>query len=315
MLKSRFFPPIWMVLTILCLWPLSGQAAEILVLRSSPLKPYDEAIAGFNRAIAGLAAPPGLKTIAPYSLHQLDIAGPDPVNSAAEKIADLHPDLVVAVGGEALAAVQDLKCPIVYLLVANPDAIGGPRPNITGLKMTPGPRPQLTAIKSAFPTVKRIGLLFNPATSTDFVSLAEGAAQGLALSLVKIPASSDREAILLMDDLSAELDAIWLRPDPALISPTLLKALALVSLERRIPLLAFAPKYLEFGAAMAIYSSPEQLGRQAADLVKRLLSDPSAGATKPEDGREVTVLANERIIQKLGLTFKPLTTPEGQEAP
>jgi putative ABC transport system substrate-binding protein len=118
-----------------------------------------------------------------------------------------------------------------------------------------------------------------------------------------------------MNGLSAELDAIWLRPDPALISPTLLQALALVSLEKRIPLLAFAPKYLEYGAAMAIYSSPEQLGQQAADLVKRLLRDPSAEATLPEDGREVTVLTNERIIQNLGLTFKPLTTHEGQEAP
>jgi len=290
-------------------------AQGVMIVQSSSVDAYQKAVSGFEQAFARSTSLPGISSIQPTQTIVLDPAGKDAVSVVAKSYQTLLPEVVVAVGNGALEAVKDLNGPIVYLLVANPEAIAQQRTNITGIKMTPGPLPQLARLQAALPSARKIAVLFDPATSADFVSLAQAAAGALDLTLVKAPAKDDREAILLIGGLAGQIDAIWLLPEPALISPALLNALALLSLEKHIPLIAFAPKYLELGAALAIFSSPEQLGMQAADLVKRLMSAPAGEAVRPEYGREAAVLANERIIQKLGLIFKRTSPPEGREAP
>lgn len=286
-------------------------AQGVMIVQSSSAEAYQNAVSAFNQELTSTISLPGIASVQPAQTFVLDPAVEDPESVVDRNYHFLRPEVVVAVGNQALEAVKDLNCPIVYLLVANPDPIVQQRPNITGITMMPGPLPQLAAIKAAFPTVRRIGILFDPSTSSDFVTLARKAAGTLDLSLVQAPASADREAILLISSLVSQIDAIWLMPEPSLISQTLLKGLALVSLEKRIPMIAFAPKYLEFGAAMAIFASPEQLGRQAAELAKQLLSAPSRKAIKPEYGRTTTVQTNDRIIQTLDIIFNQISPSEG----
>lgn len=290
-------------------------AQGVMIVQSSSVEAYQKAVSGFDLAFARFTSLPGVASIQPAQTIVLDPAANDAVPVVTRHYQALRPQVVVAIGNGALEAVKDLKCPIVYLLVANPDAIAGQRKNITGIKMTPGPLPQLAHLKAALPAVQKIAILFDPASNADFASRAQAAAVSLDLALVTAPASDDLEAIRQIGGLAGQIDAIWLLPEPSLISPALLNAVALLSLEKHIPLIAFAPKYLELGAAMAIFSSPEQLGMQAADLVKRFMSAPAGEAVAPEYGKMVTVLPNERIIQKLGLIFKRTSPPEGREAP
>jgi len=287
-------------------------AQGVMIVQSSSIEAYQEAVSGFNQAFAGSTSLPGIASIQPSQSIVLDPAAQDAAAVVGLQYKALLPEVVVAIGNGALEAVKDLNCPIVYLLVANPEAIVPPRPNITGIKMMPAPLAQLTAIKAALPAIRKIGIIFNPSTSVDFFILAKAAADSLNLLLIKSPASDDRDAILQIGELAGQLDAIWLLPEPTLVSPNLLKALPLLSLEKQIPLIAFAPKYLETGAAMAVFSSPEQQGAQAADLVRRLLSAQPRDALLPEYGKEVTVQANNRIIQKLGLIFNNTSPSEGR---
>ncbi len=286
-------------------------AHQVMIVQGSTLEAYQRATSGFNQVFATISLP-GVASIQAVQTVVLDPAADNNVQSVAQKYQDLQPNLIVAVGSPALEAVKDLVCPIVYLMTPNPEAIVRPRPTITGVKMLTSPEAQLSAIKATFPTIKKIGLIHNPASSGDFSSLIQTVAARLQLTLIEVAAVSDRESILRLTDLAAQLDAMLLTPDPAIISPSLLEALTLVSLEKKIPLIAFAPKYLDQGAALAIFTTPEQIGRQAAELAKRFLAAPAQGEIKPEYGKEATVLTNARIIEKLGLVS---ASPQERKAP
>jgi putative ABC transport system substrate-binding protein len=287
-----------------------GLAHEVLIVQSSAIGAYQEAVSGFDQAF-GSTSMEGIASIQASQALILDPAAADSIHTVTRKYQDLQPNLIVAVGTAALEAVKDLPGPIIYLMVPNPEAVAGKRTNITGIRMATGPKQQLAAIKAAFPSAKKIGLLHNPATAGNFPSLARKAAEGLGLTLVDAPAANDREASILIPQMAGRIDALLLTPDPTLISEPLLSALTLVSLEKKIPLIAFAPKYLKQGAAMVVFTSPEQLGRQAADMAKRLLAAPAHGPVRPEYGQETTVLTNERIIKTLGIVADHPTTEGG----
>lgn len=288
-----------------------GLAHEVLIVQSSAIAAYQEAVSGFNGSF-GPASLPGIASIQTTQVLLLDPTAADTVNRVNRKYQDLQPNLILAVGTAALKAVRDLPGPIVYLMVPTPEAVIGQRTSITGIRMTTEPGGQLAAIKATLPGATRIGLLYNPALASDFPDLARKAAKRLGLTLVDAPATSDREASTLIPAMADRIDALLLTPDPTLISTPLLHALALVSLDRGIPLVAFAPKYLNHGAAMVVFTSPEQAGRQAAGMARRLLALPRHQAIRPEYGQVTTVLTNERIIKTLGLIAgSPLTLPKG----
>lgn len=278
----------------------AGLAHQVMIVQGSALEAYQRAVSGFNQAFSTFSLP----GVASVQAVQIVILGPSADSnwqSVTQNYQALQPNLIVAVGSPALEVVKDLGCPIVYLMTPNPEAIIGQRPAITGVKMPTSPEAQLTAITKTLPTIRKIGLLHNPATSGDSPGLFQTTAGRLELTLTEVAAGNDREAILALTEVAAQLDAMLITPDQALLTPSLLEALALLSLEKRIPLIAFAPKYLEQGAALAIFTSPEQLGRQAAEMARRLLTAPVQGEIKPEYGKEATVQTNDRIIQKLGI--------------
>ncbi len=287
-------------------------AHEVMIVQSSSLAAYQRAANGFNQAFATLSLP-GVPSIQQPETVVLDEAAKaDAVDTVTRNYQDLQPNLIVAIGSRALEAVKDLPRPVIYLMTPAPEAIIQGRPQITGIRMATSPAAQLAAIQETFPAITKIALLHNPATSGDFPDLARSAAQRLHLSLIAVAAGSDREAIQRLTGMTAEFEAILLTPDPDLITPPLLEALALLSLEERKPLIAFAPKYVEQGAALAIFATPEESGRQAAEMVKRLLFAPGQGGLKPEYAKKATVLTNNHIIRELGLLS---AGPAGGERP
>lgn len=292
--------------------PRPGLADQVMIVQGSSIEAYQRAVSGFNQIFGASPSLPGIASIQPAQVVVIDPDDREAPEKILRRYQELQPRVIVAIGSQALEAVKDLNSAILYLLVANPEAIIQQRANITGIRMLTAPAPQLTTIKETFPAVKRIGLLHNPQSSADFLSQAYDAAGRLDLTIVSAPASSDREAFTLLEGMADSLDAVWLIPDNTLISPILLNGLALLTLKNGIPLIAFAPKYLDLGAAMAIYTSPEQSGVQAANLVKRLLQQPSAGERKAEFGAEATALTNVTILRKLGLTSKLPSSHGGQ---
>ena len=75
-------------------------------------------------------------------------------------------------------------------------------------------------------------------------------------------------------------DIILLLPDPSILSAQRAKWLLYMAYREKKPVIAFAPSYVQAGALAALYSRPESIGQQTAELVMALAwsSEPVADA-------------------------------------
>lgn len=286
---------------------------HVLIVQGAAIDAYQQAVDGFTKHFTS-SSMPGIASLQPSETIILDPADHDSTSTVNRKEQELQPELIVAVGTPALEAVKRLPPPIIYLMVPNPDPLIAGRSDITGVKMMSSPELQFAAIKTTFPAVTRVGFLHNPQRNIGVTDLAREAANRLDLTFIDLTAASDRQALTVMNGMQGNrLDALIIAPEPSIISPILMEGLTLFSLEQQVPLIVFAPKYLQLGGAMTIYTTPEQAGRQAAEMAKRILNNPQRVAAPPEYGHEATVLTNDRIIHQLGVvSTRPYPSPEGE---
>ena len=287
---------------------------HVLIVQGSAIDAYQQAVTGFSQHFTSTSMP-GIASIQAVETLVLDPAAPDAADLVHRKEQELQPKLIVAVGTPALEAVKGLAPPVIYLMVPNPDPLVAGRQDITGVRMMAEAGEQLTAIKATFPEVTRVGILFNPQRSPGFAARAQEAATGLRLTVIELAAASDRQALTVMNGMPGKLDALVVTPEPTIISPILMEGLTLFSLEQQVPLIAFAPKYLKQGAAMVIFTTPEQAGRQAAEMAMTALAGQPQRQPPTEYGQEATVLTNDRIILQLGVPSPRLRAAVEAETP
>jgi len=67
--------------------------------------------------------------------------------------------------------------------------------------------------------------------------------------------------------------------------------------------LAFSQSYVNAGATLGIYSTPEQLGREAAELAGAALAAPGTELPAPHYPRYFSVQVNQHVARSLGLAI------------
>jgi putative ABC transport system substrate-binding protein len=142
------------LLSLLALPPAIA-ATEVVILKSSDIAAYNQAVAGFKAAL------PHTITLVEYDL-QGDL---DKGRKLARKIRASDPALVFAVGLKAAKAAQleIVDIPILYSMVLDPAKYGLSTPNMTGVLLEVPMDRQLASIKSLLPHVQHIGTLYDPA--------------------------------------------------------------------------------------------------------------------------------------------------------
>jgi putative ABC transport system substrate-binding protein len=96
-----------------------------------------------------------------------------------QTVRSFTPDLIIAIGHEALDRVKDFRQqPIVFLLVPFPGHDMKNRTNITGVGMNISPTRQLAALIGKIPDIKRVGLVYDPEKTNDLVAEVKKGQQG-----------------------------------------------------------------------------------------------------------------------------------------
>lgn len=284
-----------------------ASAHEIVVVQSARLKPYEEALQGFKTVCAeGFAPHHGLKSIQPYSITELVLSEKSGSADIAGRIRSLRPELILAIGRDALAQVKTFRdVPIIYLMVPQPQAIKEGRLNITGVDMLIPPAKQLAGLIEAIPKVKRVGLLYDPRRTGALVKEARifAATQGIFLFALEVQTA--KEVPGLIDSMKGEIDAFWMLPDLTVVTPQTVKALFLFSLENRIPVLTFSEKYLELGATIAAVFDVFAMGEQAGEMARRILAGTNIREVEAEPAEKITIKVNRKIAKKLGVALNP----------
>jgi len=214
---------------------------------------------------------------------------------------------VVAVGMQARATVEGLRdLPVLLTMVPRILPWVAAQTNRFGIEMSLSPRQHLDTLRRVFPRASRIGLIFDPAQTGDYVREARAAASALNLKLVTREIARPGELSRRFEELRDQVDVFWLLPDQTVLQGENLDILLLASFESRIPIYGFARKYVELGAIAAAHLNPAELGDQAARMVPLLLSTPAdAALSRWVYARGTQLVLNQKVARKMGIIFDP----------
>jgi len=287
MKKTLLATTIW--LFIFC-HGLSEAGQVILAIQSIRVTPYEEAVEGFKSVCHS-----EVKRIVLSELVDGDVL---------KKVNRLKPDLILAIGVGALSKLKGVKdIPIVYLMVMNPRSILSGEENITGVSMNIPQEKQLLVFSNALPDIKRIGLLYDPYRSSHLVNMALNASKKIGVTLIAKETHSPMDVPSLIEDMKGKIDAYWMLPDIKVITPETVEFLLLFSVENKTPLLTFSGKYVESGALMSIGIDAFDIGSQAGEMAKKILSGMEVTSIQQAYARKLIILINFRTARKLGVTI------------
>lgn len=266
----------------------SADHPYILVIQSLGISPYNEALAGFRSALEAKARGVG------YAVLR--------VNEADQAIRERKPDMILAIGAEALRKGKKYQhIPLVHLMVLNPHSVLRNERNVTGVSMVVSPERQLSAIRRVLPDARRIGVLFDPDKSGSFLKRAMSSARALRMEIRAREVTSPKEVADSLLALKGTVDAIWMIPDTTAITPDTIEAVMLFSMRNGIPVCSFSAKYVGVGALMSVEASPFDMGRQAGEMAARILSGAKAADLQPTEVEHPVLTVNETVLRKLRL--------------
>lgn len=92
-------------------------------------------------------------------------------------------------------------------------------------------------------------------------------------------------------------------PDTSVISSETIEFLILFSIENRIPVFTFSEKFVEMGALISLNIDAYDLGKQAGEMAKEILSGKDIRNIPGSDARKIVLSINSKAAKKLGITI------------
>jgi putative tryptophan/tyrosine transport system substrate-binding protein len=240
----------------------------------------------------------------------------DSLRQAAEELVRLKVDVIVVSGGARAAAIQQVTRTVPIVTLAAGDLVGSgivpnikhPGGNITGMQSYApeimGKRLQM--LRELNPSLTRVVVLrrflWHAGILAVYQRATDDAAQSLGLKLRYVHFDNAEELPAVFAEMRRERDAavmIW--DDPA-ISETAPQLLDL-AVKNRLPTVADAGRWATLGALIGYGPKPEDLYRQAATHVDRILKGAKPGDLPIGQPTTFELVCNLKTAKALGVTI------------
>jgi putative ABC transport system substrate-binding protein len=282
------------ILILFCVWSmpvLAEKAAHILIVANSNEQPYQEAIAGFKQQI-----PVSSK----IKFTELMLASTQ--SSINKEIDSVKPDLIYALGGEAIKWVnlQTTTIPIVGTMVLKPDVFEQAS-NITGISLGYPLKTQFQWLRKFFPRQTSVAILFNPSENRTVVEAARQIGQQNGFNLIAIPVETPKELPYALEQLANNVELLLAIPDETVMSVNTAKEVLLASFRNKVPLIGISDNWVKSGALYALSWDYEDLGKQCAVMAQKILNGAPVQTVSPEFPRKVTYTINTKISEHMNM--------------
>lgn len=295
--SSRTWLVSLLLLALSCFFPDLTQAAgpEIAILKSSTLKAYNDAIEGFK------ATAPGGATYVEYDLRGDLEQG----KKLARTIRASDASLVVAVGLKAaLAAKQELvDIPVLYMMILDPLKHQLTAANMTGVLLDIPADRQLKLIRTFLPTLRRIGMLYDPGKTAAKLKETEPLASANNFQLQGFPVYDEKEVPPQLRALLSESDALWLIPDSTVLTDESIRFILESAVAKQVPVIGFSSELARLGAFLSLSIDYGEVGREAGLLAKRILNGEPVLQLKPVPIQRIRIAVNQKTARYLGITI------------
>lgn len=263
-------------------------AGNVLIVTSELSGAHVETVEAIRAALAPGVAP-----------TEIAVVEPNDVDTAT--LADRR--VVVTVGTEAARTISERapRAPVLHTLLPRDayERLPAPGPARRSAIFLDQPvERQIALIVEALPDWNRIALLAGPQSEALAAKLAaEARARKLEVSVENI--ASDREIYPALQRLLAERAVLLALPDSMVFNSYTIQNVLLTSYRHRSPLIGFSPAYVRAGALLGLYSTPQQIGQQAAEAVKAVLA--GVELPRPQAPRRFEVGINQNVAGSLGI--------------
>jgi putative tryptophan/tyrosine transport system substrate-binding protein len=271
---------------------LATEPNGLLVVGESGVEAYAEALDGIRSTFHSGAGTPGLRYV--------DLQASSGARDLSAALESKETRAVIAIGNRALDEVRNRHAavPVVAILLLH-----GSQPSKADAQVDVdiSLALQLSAMHALWPGRTRVGIVRNPALSRYSTEQLE--ARTRKEGFVPVIVDCDKPANLLksLAALKGKADFAICFPDAELYNAVTIKPLVMASLESRLPLVGFSRAFVRAGAAAGIYADYRDTGRQAVELVERLLRGEEVS---PDNApRHIQVAVNQRVARLLGIDF------------
>ena len=246
------------------------------------------------------------------------VNGPDPANRATAELLALSPDLIVAVATPAARAARKMihSIPVVFVAVTEPVSQGivaslaNPGGNLTGFSNLEGTfgGKWLELLKDIAPTVKNVGIVFNPDSAPFAVPIANAtvaAAAGFDLKAETIAVRGQDQIEAAIARLAAEAGSGLIFPPDAHTS-NLAKPIAESCNRYKIPAVyGLRLMVVEGGGLMSYGIDLIETFGDAARYVDRVLKGEKPANLPVQQPTKYELVINLKAAKAIDLSVPP----------
>jgi putative ABC transport system substrate-binding protein len=265
---------------------ISAGTGKIVVVKSAELKPYQDVVRGLQDRCG-------------CEVKEVKFKGEED----KKNILDGHPEAIVAIGTAAFKKVMAIKdLPVIYTMVMPSETTPPLRANISGVSIDISPQTYLSTMTDLFTKADRIGLVYDPRNTAEFVESAIAAAGSAGIELVTKKVNDPSQIPAVLKEMQQKIDILWLIPDPTVVTNEMVDYMFRFSFQNNIPIFTFSKKYVEMGAVASLDIDPYDMGRQVASIINKVLAGQSIGSTVYARKSHLTV--NRKMATKLGINIR-----------
>lgn len=216
------------------------------------------------------------------------------------------PGLVVAVGARAAQDVvsKNLNVPVLAILLPRQSFEKITRPKnpgqLSAIYLDQPLSRQMKLIRIVFPQRTRIGVLLGPDTH-DSLKAVQAASRDAGLTLAAEKIASAEALLPGLQRVLADSEVLLALPDSLIYNKGTVQSLLLTTYRFQNPMVGFSQAYVRAGALVAVYTTPEQAGRQAGEMLARVLESASPALPAPVYPKYFAVSVNYQVARSLGM--------------
>jgi putative tryptophan/tyrosine transport system substrate-binding protein len=216
--------------------------------------------------------------------------------------------LIISTGVKATEAVirNCPKTPLIATLVTRDWYVHGGQSQLAGTRPAsaifldqPFSR-QLRLIKEVLPEASRVGVVLSTAQSWQLRELQKQA-QLSHMTIVEAVLGTDRRLVESLEKVLPDADMLLALPDPEVFNRNTAQTLFLTTYRYRVPVAGYSRSLTRAGALVSLYSSPTQIGQNAAEMAIRALSVNTIKLPPPQFPRYYSVSTNEHVARSMGI--------------
>ena len=148
------------------------------------------------------------------------------------------------------------------------------------------------------PRAQSVGVLLGSAQTAVQPALLN-AARASGLSLTSTTVNSGAEVFPALQNLLPNVDVLLLLPDPSVINRHTVQNLMLSAYRQHVPAVAYSQDLVQVGALAAVFSTPQQIGRQLAEIIQNILPGKNWDLPPPVYPKYFTINTNASVARAL----------------